>query len=259
MDRKKLHNVAAMSDVRSAFTLIELLVVVAIITLLVSMLLPSLSAAKNQAKNVRCLNNLHIIGIAVMQYALDENGYLPRASMTATMRPPMEPFTVRPWGEAIVPYLRQRATFTRYDQDAADVFGSLFKGLYRCPMDSTKLNKNWTYDPSQLYLGHWSYGKNVIFEYNQNWDPKYSDFSTIDKIRHPGEIVLFGEIDATQMSDHFMVDAWLDDGSNATVDSTRHSGRSNYIFCDNHAVPGTFKQLFDPPKGINHFDPNLDQ
>jgi prepilin-type processing-associated H-X9-DG protein len=59
------------------------------------------------------------------------------------------------------------------------------------------------------------------------------------------------------MSDHLMVDAWLPDGSNATVDAKRHGSTSNYIFCDCHAVPAIFKSEFDPPNGVNHFDPNL--
>ena len=60
----------------NAFTLIELLVVVAIIALLISILLPSLQGAREQAKAVACGSNLHQIGIGLTSY-VHENGYYP--------------------------------------------------------------------------------------------------------------------------------------------------------------------------------------
>lgn len=62
---------------RCAFTLIELLVVVSIIALLISILLPSLRKARDQAKDVSCKANLRSMGQAFVQYAERYNGVWP--------------------------------------------------------------------------------------------------------------------------------------------------------------------------------------
>lgn len=56
----------------SGFTLIELLVVIAIISLLVSILLPSLTKAKDLAKQVACMSNMNHVGLC-FQYYCDDN------------------------------------------------------------------------------------------------------------------------------------------------------------------------------------------
>ncbi len=70
----------------SAFTLIELLVVISIISLLVSILLPSLSAARKRSSQIKCASNLKHAGSAISMYAMDFNDYFPQADASADFR-----------------------------------------------------------------------------------------------------------------------------------------------------------------------------
>jgi prepilin-type N-terminal cleavage/methylation domain-containing protein/prepilin-type processing-associated H-X9-DG protein len=62
---------------RKGFTLVELLVVIGIIALLISILLPALSRARETAKDVTCKSNLKTIGQAMAIYENIFKGWMP--------------------------------------------------------------------------------------------------------------------------------------------------------------------------------------
>ena len=65
------------SSSRTGFTLIELLVVIAIIAILAAMLLPALSAAKERAQAINCMNNKRQLMLATIMYTGDNKEFLP--------------------------------------------------------------------------------------------------------------------------------------------------------------------------------------
>jgi len=66
----------------AAFTLIELLVVVAVIALLISILLPSLSSAREQARAVVCGQHLRQFGTGLQNYTAENRDWIPGLNTT---------------------------------------------------------------------------------------------------------------------------------------------------------------------------------
>lgn len=120
------------------FTLIELLVVVAIIAVLMAILLPSLSTARQQAKSVACLSNLRQIGIAIRMYSDEYNGVIPIAkkswdsSLTATQKSAASAeWQTNPWMVRLYPYLN--ITAPKLSAPTIDHRRAWYMGAFRCP------------------------------------------------------------------------------------------------------------------------------
>lgn len=64
----------------AGFTLIELLVVISIIAMLISILLPSLQAAREAARTVVCGSNSRQVGLAMSNYSTMNKDWLPPAA-----------------------------------------------------------------------------------------------------------------------------------------------------------------------------------
>src|SRR5690242_21922832 len=61
------------------FTLVELLVVIGIIALLIGILMPALSKARESARQVQCLSNIRQLSTAVISFTAEHKGWMPRS------------------------------------------------------------------------------------------------------------------------------------------------------------------------------------
>jgi len=59
------------------FTLLEILVTIAVISVLVSLLAPSLRSARDRVNTVKCMSNMHQVGLAQGMYGNDFKIYVP--------------------------------------------------------------------------------------------------------------------------------------------------------------------------------------
>lgn len=93
------------------FTLIELLVVVSIISVLTTILLPSLAAAKALARAVQCQANLHALGVSMGMYHAENDGAFWPYSLADCPRPGVRCYF---WGTDADPVDPRPSPFLKY-------------------------------------------------------------------------------------------------------------------------------------------------
>jgi prepilin-type N-terminal cleavage/methylation domain-containing protein len=154
---------------KKAFTLIELLVVVAIIAVLIAILLPALNAARDAAKAAACLSNQRQIGIAIMTYANQFDGYIvPSKPSAGNHESPL-------W-------------FQLLRDSNLIVYSSTDTGVLHCPADSQGLDF-YSYSANLYTMGQ-IYSKTCQSPpYDELWKVRKLDSFT----RSPGNVFLIAD------------------------------------------------------------------
>jgi len=171
---------------RAGFTLIELLVVIAIIGVLVSLLLPAVQAAREQARRLTCVNNLKQIGLALASYS-DLHGVLPSGYVSSWDKLSLKD-TGPGWGWAtmILPQLEQQAAYNqiRFDVPIADPSHLTVRttplGVFFCPSDN--MAHVWTASSGET----WIYGGRIYSVTVPICDVAGSNYVGVFGIGEPG-------------------------------------------------------------------------
>lgn len=229
---------------RQGFTLIELLVVVAIIGLLVSILLPALSAARQQARASVCLARLRVLGQGITIYCGDNRDVLPPGRLPKYTGKPCDPYAV------IYGRHKYRPTFLAmmsgavgappFDDPAA--CGNTFDShgqrgdrqdysypVYVCPnVPEWADERNASYGYNYQFLGNSRLLTSNETSY-KNWPVQYT------RLRAPGRVVAVADALGTAAS-------FLPDGRQPYTNDPQHGGP------DGEAHLGNEGFNLDPPR-----------
>lgn len=222
---------------RNGFTLIELLVVIAIIALLLSIIMPGLSAVKERAKKVVCMAHMKGIGDAVLIYTQQQDGELPQPLdgsliLKSNYNPSAKDlgqeggtdyytYAAPPRGVSGLGYL-YKAGLMESDTDLP--FCPSMKQLFGINQKSSDWNPHGN-------ISHWNYigqpgGTNVLEpkDYHIDWMPTRVTVG-IRKLYHYGDKRGYRKIEDASMRGKraFLCDLWVSYGYGGSYWKTRET------------------------------------
>ncbi len=220
---------------RGGFTLVEMLVIIGIIGILVALLLPALSQAKDRAQQVRCVNNLRQLGLGLQVFLANNHDYPVLATST---------------NEGYQGY--QRTWLAQLERDGLGVSHpatNFFQtGVWFCPSARFSARTLSLMSPPGYY-GYNRYG--VLYPGNSTND--FGLQGRFDSSLHawiplpesevaaPGDMMAIGDCYNASIE---LTRRKLSEAAQYGNILTRHAGRANVVFCDGHVESPALAFLF---------------
>jgi prepilin-type processing-associated H-X9-DG protein/prepilin-type N-terminal cleavage/methylation domain-containing protein len=204
----------------SAFSLLELITVIAIIAIIAALLLPTFSQAKSRAQQVKCVGNLHQLGVGLANFVADNHAYPshfagPNSDNSG------------PWELQL-----ERGGF-----DNSKPQKNFWKvGVWHCPAAQGRANgQSYGYNSfGSLRFGNLTnnFGLHGLWVAGSGMVPVAESEVVV-----PSDMMAIGESDS--------MDFGRSESYNFQHKILRHRNLSNVVFCDGHVESQTVQFLFE--------------
>ena len=255
---------------KTAFTLIELLVVISIIAILIALLLPALSKAREASKAVVCLSNMRQLSLAFPIYATNNNAWLPLGSgWTSNSQPQL----AAPNWARVAAVTLDLTYITEQNNQAyvSDVYQEQYKGnagsrytandntIFQCPSDnfgnywSVGARNATTYRYNSGHNAYrWGYGSSDYYRFEYPGPNNYGIWNgrvREEQVIKPATTFVIGESTNVRDNRNYKSDYVVQQFYDETSAGDWHNGSGNYLWGDGHA-----NRLHPSELTRDHFD-----
>jgi len=214
--------------------MIELLTLAAIIGILAALLLAAITRARGPAQRIQCVNNVRQLGLALQEFVADNHVY--PLCVNVDFRKGGFPVHEANWIEALE------------HEKIASQPGKTFleTGVWRCPTAQRPIN--FPTNAAYMSYGYNDYGLDVIGNpvslglgghkagvFAQTLAPPVYE----SEVAVPSDMIAIGDV-----FNGWMI-LWRDVKAAGSVNAySRHQGKANVVFCDDHVESPALKFLF---------------